>query len=94
MSDDMRYRSRTEIMSQILEIANIESGGGAGRITKTKIMYEGFLSYAQLKEYLMILTGNDLLGYDLDTQSFKTTEKGRRFLETYNQIDELVKAQI
>jgi predicted transcriptional regulator len=90
----MRYRSRTEIISQILEIANTESGEGVIRITKTKIMYEAFLSYAQLKEYLMILTGNDLLDYDLDTKSFKTTDKGRRFLETYNQIDELVKTQI
>ena len=41
----MKYRSRTEIVSMILEAAN----GGA---TKTKIMYKAFLSYAQLKEYL------------------------------------------
>jgi predicted transcriptional regulator len=40
----MRYRSRTELASNILEAAN----GGA---TKTKIMYKAFLSYAQLKEY-------------------------------------------
>jgi predicted transcriptional regulator len=47
-----------------------------------------------LKEYLMILTGNDLLGYDIDTQSFKTTEKGLRFLQIYNQIDDVVKERI
>jgi len=39
----MKYRSRTEIVSRILDAAN----GGA---TKTKIMYKAFLSYAQLKE--------------------------------------------
>jgi predicted transcriptional regulator len=45
----MKNRSRTELASNILEAAN----GGA---TKTKIMYRAFLSYAQLKEYLAMLT--------------------------------------
>ena len=52
----MKYRSRTEIVSMILEAAN----GGA---TKTKIMYKAFLSYAQLKEYLSVLIENNLLEY-------------------------------
>jgi 2',3'-cyclic-nucleotide 2'-phosphodiesterase (5'-nucleotidase family) len=33
----------------------------------------------------------DLLDCNVDTQTFKTTEKGLRFLETYNQIDTVVK---
>ena len=44
----MGNRSRTEIVSMILETAN----GGA---TKTKIMYNAYLSYNQLKEYISIL---------------------------------------
>jgi predicted transcriptional regulator len=52
----MKYRSRTDIVSQILEAAN----GGA---TKTKIMYKAYLSYAQLKEYLSVLVENGLLDY-------------------------------
>ena len=47
----MKYRSRTEIVSMILDSAN----GGA---TKTKIMYNAFLSYNQLKEYLSVLSIN------------------------------------
>jgi predicted transcriptional regulator len=90
----MRYRNRTEIISQILEIAIGGSSDDDARVTKTKIMYKAFLGHAQLKEYLMILTGNDLLGYDIDTQSFKTTEKGLRFLQIYNQIDDVVKERI
>jgi predicted transcriptional regulator len=82
----MTHRNRTEIMSQILGLAN---GGGA---TKTKIMYQAFLSYGQMKEHLMVLTQNNLLSYDLDTRTFKTTEKGLRFLETYNQMDGMIKA--
>jgi predicted transcriptional regulator len=84
----MRYRSRTEIISQILETAN------GGRATKTKILYKAFLSHAQLKDYLTILTDSDLLRYDLDRQTFKTTEKGLRFLEIYKRIDDVVKLEI
>lgn len=75
----MRYRSRTDIVSQILEAAN----GGA---TKTKIMYRAFLSYAQLRDYLAVLLENDLLGYDQKSSEYKTTEKGLKFLKVYNQM--------
>ena len=79
----MKYRSRTDIVGLILEAAN----GGA---TKTKIMYKAFLSYAQLKEYLTVLLQNDLLEYEEEAQLFRTTEKGLRLLQIYNQFDEMM----
>ena len=79
----MKYRSRTDIVSQILEAAN----GGA---TKTKIMYKAYLSYAQLKEYLSILMENGLLEYEEGELKYKTTEKGLRFMRTYREIGEMV----
>jgi predicted transcriptional regulator len=82
----MGYRSRTEIISQILDTAN-------GGITKTKLMYKVFLSHDQLKEYLAVLTQSDLLIYDFVSRTFMTTEKGLRFLNLYNQIDELMKEE-
>jgi predicted transcriptional regulator len=82
----MRYRSRTDIISDVLDAAN---GGGA---TRTKIMYKAYLSFTQMKEYLTVLTENNLLGYDLYTHTFKTTEKGLRFLEVYNRMDDMIKA--
>jgi predicted transcriptional regulator len=82
----MRYRSRIEIISRILEIAN------GGNITKSKILYQSFLSYDKMKEYLEVLTKTDLISYDLDTHTFKTTEKGLRFLDIYNQMDDMIKA--
>ena len=82
----MRYRSRTEIMSEILGIAN----GGNAR--KTKILYQAFLSHVQMKRHLIVLTQNGLLNYNVDTQTFKTTEKGLRFLETCNKMDGMIKA--
>lgn len=76
----MKYRSRTDIISQILDTAN---GGGA---TKTKILYKASLSQNELKEYLTLLTQSDLLIYDVQTHTFMTTEKGLQFLKTYYQI--------
>ncbi len=81
----MTNRSRMDIISEILGAAN---GGGA---TKTKMMYKAYLSFAQMKEYARVLTENNLLNYDTYTQTFKTTEKGLKFLETYNQMDDMIK---
>jgi predicted transcriptional regulator len=92
----MRYRSRTEIITQILEIVNDGSSSsrfGDGGVSKTKIMYKAFLSYNQLKEYLAVLTKSDLLSYDGQTRMFKTTEKGLGFLKAYAQINQLMKEQ-
>jgi predicted transcriptional regulator len=84
--EGIKYRDRIDIVSQVLEIAN------GGDVTKSKIMYKAFLSHNQLKQYLTVLTGNDLLSYDLVSQTFKTTEKGLRYLDAYNQIGDIVKA--
>ena len=83
----MKYRSRTEIVSMILEAAN----GGA---TKTKIMYKAFLSYAQLKEYLSVLIENNLIEYLEGTQTYKTNEKGFNLLKIHNEIGELLQSPI
>lgn len=89
----MRYRGRDEIITQILEIVNEGSGDIHGGATKTKIMYKAFLSYAQLKEYLTVLTKSDLLSYEVQTHRFKATEKGLSFLKAYDQIEQLMKGQ-
>jgi predicted transcriptional regulator len=78
----MRYRSRTDIVSQILEAAN-------GGTTKTKIMYKAYLSYAQLKEYLSMMLENGLIEHERSTNSYKTTEKGLKFIQAYNHMDSL-----
>ena len=75
-----------DIVSKILQAA---SGSGT---TKTKIMYQAFLSYGQLQDYLVVLIQNDLLSYDLNVRAFKTTKKGLRFIEVYNQMDGMIKA--
>jgi predicted transcriptional regulator len=79
----MKYRSRTEIVGNILDAAN-------GRATKTKIMYKAFLSYGQLKEYLSVLIENNLIEYLDGNRTFKTTEKGLNYLKMHNEMGELL----
>jgi predicted transcriptional regulator len=83
----MQYRDRTEIIRQILEVAN-----DAVNITRTKLMYNAFLSYSQLKEYLTLLIKRDLLSYDSITQTYKITEKGLKLLQVYNELDDMMRS--
>ena len=66
----------------------LEAASG-GTVTKTKIMYSGFLSYQQLKEYLTILQENDLIEYQEGQRAYRTTNKGMQLLQLSNKIDEL-----
>ena len=79
----MKYRSRTELVSNILEAAN----GGA---TQTKILYKAYLSYAQLKEYLPLLIHNDLMAHDIERKMYRTTSNGIKFLESSRQLSGLL----
>ena len=79
----MKYRSRTEITAMILDTANMET-------TKTKIMYNAYLSYNQLKEYISILIENNLLEYLEGARTFRTTEKGLNFLKMHREMTELL----
>src|SRR5579872_116531 len=83
----MKYRSRIEIMDSMLR--SIRSGA-----TKTHIMYRAYMSYAQLKEYLALLQERNLIAFDSQSQLFTLTEKGLKFLNTYENSDELVAKDI
>ena len=83
----MGNRSRTEIVSSILDAAN-------GGVTKTKIMYKAYLSYNQLREYLSVLIENNLIEYIDGTQTYKTTEKGLNLLKMHNEMAELLQVTI
>ena len=79
----MKYRSRSDIVSMMLESAR----SGA---TKTKIMYKEYLSYAQVMEYLKYLQQSELLAYEKGTQLYRPTEKGLKFLNMSNELNEMV----
>lgn len=69
-----------DIIAQILDAAKDSAS------SRTKIMYNAFPSYAQVKEYLDMLVKKDLLEYDKQNQLYKTTEKGNKFLKGYEKI--------
>ncbi len=79
----MKYRSRTEIISMILDSVTVGT-------TKTKIMYKAYLSYTQLKEYLSLLEGSGMIAYEDGTQIYRITDKGRKFLKLSIEIDDMV----
>jgi predicted transcriptional regulator len=83
MPKQLRHRSRTEIMSAILQVTN----GNRARVTE--IQYKTYLSYNILKEYLVHLLENDLVDYVEGERMFKTTAKGMQFLQVYSRMDEL-----
>jgi len=77
----MNYRSRTEIVSMILDAVN----GGAA---KTKIMYIAF-KLQSVKGLSSILIGNNLIEC-LEGTQFQTTEKGLNLLKINNEMAELL----
>ena|SRR2546428_7119325 len=80
---DMKYRSRTEIISIILEIVN----QGA---TKTKIMYKAYLSYTQLTQYISFLFENKLIKCKPGSELYTLTEKGRRLVHVYKELADMI----
>jgi predicted transcriptional regulator len=62
--------------------------------TKMQIMYKAYLSYAQVVEYLEHLHQNDLLAYEEGTHLYRPTEKGLKFLNLSNDLNEMVTVAI
>ncbi|MGH9924302.1 MAG: winged helix-turn-helix domain-containing protein [Nitrososphaeraceae archaeon] len=83
MPRQLKHRSRSEIISSILEVTN------GNKVRVTEIQFKTYLSYNILKEYLVHLLQCDLVEYIEGERAFKTTAKGMQVLMTYNKMDEL-----
>jgi len=83
MPRQLKHRSRSEIISSILEVTN------GNRVKRTDIQYKTYLSNNLLTEYLVQLLQCDLIEYIEGERAFKTTPKGMQVLMTYNKMDEL-----
>jgi predicted transcriptional regulator len=77
----MKKRKTLNIIQFILEVTT-ETNNAKTMMSMT--MYKVLLNHPPLKEYWTILSENNLLCYDDDTQTFKTTEKGLKFLKAYD----------
>jgi predicted transcriptional regulator len=85
----MKYRSRTDIVYQIVQIAGRKYNGAK----KTEIIYGAFLSSKQFRDYITLLIDHGLLQYRPEIRTFNVTEKGRRFLELYDSIGIILQEQ-
>jgi predicted transcriptional regulator len=81
-------RDRLYIIAQILVIAKDGS-------LKTQIMYRANLSFAQLNEYLNFLLKRELLKANTETGKtvYKTTLKGVKYLQNYEEISNLLRRE-
>src|SRR5919112_6056553 len=101
----MKYRSKVDIIGHILEAVNSTDDNNNG-LTKMKIMYTVFLSYAQLQGYLSALLEKGLIEkYQKQLEEaenkerekqrssyyyYRITDKGRRFLQIYRDLSEMM----
>lgn len=74
-------RGKLDIISEILLFCEQQK-------TKTCIMYNTNLNYAQLKNHMDSLTAQGLLAKKAN--KYITTEKGYRFLELFAQLNDLL----
>ena len=81
-----KRRDRLYIIAEVLAIAKDGS-------LKTQIMYRANLSFAQLNEYLNFLIKRELLKVNADNKRtfYKTTSKGVKYLENYEEISNLLR---
>ena len=79
-------RNHFEIMSDILLLSREKK-------SKTGILYGANLSYSQLQEYFRLLLDKNLLRLNqVDGKAcYKTTEKGHRYLECYQEIQDFLR---
>jgi predicted transcriptional regulator len=75
-----KRRDKEEIMYQILSAAKEP-------VTRTRLIYASFLSNTELRQYIALLLGYEMLEVDPITKTkFKITEEGRKFLKLYENI--------
>ena len=81
----MATRSQTEIIVSVLRAAD----GGA---SKMQIMFESFLDWATLNDYLVVLAGSDLIDCVSKSGYCYTTRKGMTLLNICDRLTTFVPA--
>jgi predicted transcriptional regulator len=81
-------RGKIQIMGDVLAL-------GTSGIKKTHIMYRANLSYEQVHLYLGELIAKRLIAQDVspDGVVYRTTEKGREFLQYYTRLTEFLEEE-
>ena len=80
-----QQRSKSEKISDILRSIHNRTGS-----RKSQIMYETYIPYNHLKQYLTMMIENELIVFVKEEKTFKITEYGIHALELYDEIDKLL----
>jgi predicted transcriptional regulator len=80
-----QQRSKSEIISDILRSIHNRTD-----TRKSQIMYETYIPYNHLKQYLTMMLKNELIVYVKEEKTFKITEYGIHTLELYDEMDKLL----
>ncbi len=80
-----QQRSKSEKISDILKSVRNYTGT---RITQ--IMYETYIPYNQLKEYMTVMIQNELCVYIEEEKIFRITDYGMYFLRLHGEMDKLL----
>ncbi|MHB8566843.1 MAG: winged helix-turn-helix domain-containing protein [Nitrososphaerales archaeon] len=84
----MKYRSRGEIVSNILRVV------ASNKATKTRLMYGAYLSYTQIEEYLGYILEQGLISQEPGTNLYRLSEKGMHYLNLSDEMSQLLVAPI
>jgi predicted transcriptional regulator len=76
-----KHRSRLKILANILDVINNDKGA-----KKTQIMYQAYLSYKLLIQYLNDVTEAGLVVCG-EENCYKLTPKGEKFLAKFSEYD-------
>lgn len=78
----MKYRSRSEIVTKVLEISMTG-------ITRAKMMGQAHISYEQIGDYINLLQEQELI-YESGKHFYRVTEKGIKFLNRSYELNDLM----
>jgi predicted transcriptional regulator len=79
-----QQRSKSEKVSDILRSTHNRTGAKI-----SQILYETYIPYNQLKNYLTMMVQNKLIIYVKEEKIFKITEYGMHALKLYGELDKL-----
>jgi len=80
----LKYRSRSEIISNILRVV------ASSKATKTRLMYGAQLSYTQIEEYMGFILQQGLINQVPETNLYQLSEKGMQYLNLSDELSQLL----
>jgi predicted transcriptional regulator len=80
----LRYRTRTEIITDILRALS------RGSATKTKLMHDTFLSFSQAQDFLSYLVEKRLVNLDRRYSRYTLSERGMELVDVAEGAENLI----